>query len=218
MPDPTDPLDPTGPYSSGSGSTAPGRGPAARRPAAPPVIDAGKLAGLLAAPERLRVFSALVLGASDVEGIVAATGLDVRSAVTALGRLVDGELVIGSDDTGWFPVERAFAEAARAAAPPPSPTGVDGEATPDAAKVLRAFVRDGRLLQIPMQRAKRLVVLELLAQEFEPGRRYSEKMVNLILGKWHADTAALRRYLVDEEYLSREAGVYWRSGGPVPVD
>ena len=62
---------------------------------------------------------------------------------------------------------------------------------------------------------KRLVILDLLAQEFEPGRRYSEPMVNLMLGKWHADTAALRRYLVDEGFLDREAGEYWRSGGTV---
>jgi hypothetical protein len=62
-------------------------------------------------------------------------------------------------------------------------------------------------------------VLDLLAQEFEPGRRYSEKAVNLALGRWHADTAALRRYLVDEGFLDRAGGEYWRTGGSfVPGD
>jgi hypothetical protein len=42
-------------------------------------------------------------------------------------------------------------------------------------------------------------------------------MVNLMLGKWHADTAALRRYLVDEGFLDRADGVYWRAGGTVEV-
>ena len=42
-------------------------------------------------------------------------------------------------------------------------------------------------------------------------------MVNLMLGRWHPDTAALRRYLVDEEFLDRAAGEYWRAGGPVPL-
>ena len=55
----------------------------------------------------------------------------------------------------------------------------------------------------------------MLAQEFEPGERYSEAMVNLMLGKWYADTAALRRYLVDEGFLDRDAGQYWRMGGTV---
>jgi hypothetical protein len=40
-------------------------------------------------------------------------------------------------------------------------------------------------------------------------------MVNLILGKRHADTAALRRHLVDHGFLDRADGQYWRSGGTV---
>jgi hypothetical protein len=61
-------------------------------------------------------------------------------------------------------------------------------------------------------------VLDWLSQRFEPGERYSEARVNLILGQVHADTAALRRYLVDEEFLTRERGVYWRSGGTFAPD
>ena len=32
------------------------------------------------------------------------------------------------------------------------------------------------------------------------------------------DHGVLRRYLVDEGFLSRQAGVYWRSGGTVDVE
>ena len=67
-----------------------------------------------------------------------------------------------------------------------------------------------------MSFVKRLVVLDWLAQDFEIGETYSEKMVNLILGKRYADTAALRRYLVDNGFLNRAEGSYWRSGGTVP--
>jgi hypothetical protein len=28
----------------------------------------------------------------------------------------------------------------------------------------------------------------------------------------------LRRYLVDEGFMSRQAGIYWRSGGTVDLD
>jgi len=83
------------------------------------------------------------------------------------------------------------------------------------AKVLRSFVVDGRLVSIPTKHGKRQAVLNWLAQEFEPGRRYSEAMVNLIIGQRHADTAALRRYLVDDGYLDRANGEYWRAGGTV---
>jgi hypothetical protein len=34
-----------------------------------------------------------------------------------------------------------------------------------------------------------------------------------MLQLFHPDFAALRRYLVDEGFLTREDGVYWRSGG-----
>lgn len=36
-------------------------------------------------------------------------------------------------------------------------------------------------------------------------------------GRCHDDFAALRRYLVDEGFLARRDGYYWRSGGTVHV-
>ena len=82
---------------------------------------------------------------------------------------------------------------------------------------LQVFMRDGRLAQIPVRRAKRLLLLDCIAQAFAPGRRYSEAEVNALLRSLHDDHAALRRYLVDEDFLSREDGYYWRSGGTVEV-
>ena len=78
-------------------------------------------------------------------------------------------------------------------------------------KVLRDYMLpDGRLKQIPSQHKKLLAVLRYLAPRFEPGVRYSEKEVNAMLKPVNEDTAALRRYLVDEGFLARESGVYWR--------
>jgi len=178
-------------------------------------IDAALLAGLMADPARRRVVAALILGATTTADVREATGLDARAAGRALSRLVDADLVVRDEKGFHYLVEEAFGHAARAAAPTADAAQPDehGDATPEVARVLRAFVRDGRLLSIPTVRAKRLVILDLLAQEFEPGRRYSERRVNTILGRWHEDTAALRRYLVDEEFMEREAGEYWRAGG-----
>jgi hypothetical protein len=61
------------------------------------------------------------------------------------------------------------------------------------------------------------LLLDSIAQSFEPGRRYSEAEVNAILRTLHDDHAALRRYLVDEDFLSREDGRYWRTGGTVDI-
>ena len=74
-------------------------------------------------------------------------------------------------------------------------------------------MRDGRITSIPAQHGKRLVLLDMLSQQFEPGRRYTEAQVNTILQRWHDDHAALRRYLVDDGFLDRDAGEYWRTGG-----
>ncbi len=156
--------------------------------------DAAGLAGLLADATRRRVFAALVLGDRTVEQVRNSTGLTTREIVRAVARLVDGELVVAGSDGMYFVVEEAFTAAAREAAP------------------VRA-ADDGRLTAIPRQRSKRLVVLDRLAQEFEPGQHYSERQVNAILRPWHEDTAALRRYLVDEGFMERDHGEYWRAGG-----
>ena len=78
-------------------------------------------------------------------------------------------------------------------------------------------MRGGRLISIPVQRTKRRTVLGHLVRVFEPGVRYPEREVNALLAVWYADVAALRRHLVYEGFLAREAGVYWRSGGYVEV-
>ena len=89
--------------------------------------------------------------------------------------------------------------------------------TPEDQRVVARFVVDGRLVQVPTRRSKRLLVLDHLAQRFEPGRTYPESEVNQVLGAFHDDYAALRRYLVEEGFLTREANVYWRSGGTFAV-
>jgi hypothetical protein len=81
--------------------------------------------------------------------------------------------------------------------------------------VVERFMPGGRLVQMPAKRARRLVVLDQVARSFEPGRRYPEAEVNVVLRTFYDDYAALRRYLVDEGLLSREGGEYWRSGGTV---
>ena len=89
-------------------------------------------------------------------------------------------------------------------------------AEPD--RVLRNFLRDGQLVTIPAKQSKRRIVLDHIARLFEPGVRYDEREVNAVLRAFHPDYAALRRYLVDEHFLDREHGVYWRIGGTVDFD
>lgn len=79
-------------------------------------------------------------------------------------------------------------------------------------KVLDTFFDDaGRLTQIPTQRAKRLVVLRKLVEEFQPDRAYPERELNAILRRFHDDVASLRRNMIEEKLLARTtAGIYKR--------
>lgn len=73
---------------------------------------------------------------------------------------------------------------------------------------------DGRLRQIPSQQKKLEAVLRYIIRDFEPGLHYTEKQVNEIIGRYHEDTAGLRRDLIDHKMLARDArGTdYWRIG------
>jgi len=102
------------------------------------------------------------------------------------------------------------------------PTDGRGPVPPDivdpaTAAVFRAFFVEGRLQTMPAKRSKRLVVLDHIARVFEPGVRYPETDVNTLLRAFHADYAMLRRALVDEGFLARDHGVYWRIGGGVDL-
>lgn len=183
--------------------------------------DAGTFVGLLADETRLRVLSAITLGARTVDAIGDTTALDGKAVHKALERLVASGIVVVDGDQGGFRValDRFRAAARRAAEQrPPTPGPEVLGATPDQADVLRNFLAGDRLTHLPAARTKRLVVLDFLAGRFEPGKVYPEPEVNDELGQWHPDYAALRRALVDEGFLERRDNFYWRSGGTVDID
>ena len=181
--------------------------------------EAATLLGLLADDDRLRTVAALVLhpGPATMADVTAASGLDVRRAATALSRLANAGVVDQAGDAYILRPE-VFREAHLSMGHEAAPAPVDSGLGADADRVLRVFVRDGRLTQIPAVHSKRLVVLDWLANMFEPGRAYPEPEVNETLKAVHPDFAALRRYLVDEEFLHRRDGFYWRAGGTFAVD
>ncbi len=160
------------------------------------------------------MYAAVVLGAGTPSEVAAGSGLPAREVVSALRRLEQGGLVRVVNgrlvaDTG------AFKDAVREYSPEPAEEPVDPDR--QRAAVLRAFVREGRLVQLPAARSKRRIVLEHIAACFEPGVRYPERAVDAVLRAWYDDYVTLRRYLIDEDLMARENGLYWRTGGYVDV-
>ena len=79
-------------------------------------------------------------------------------------------------------------------------------------KVIDAFFEYGKLKAIPTQRKKERIVLEEIARAFEYDRIYTEREVNIIIADFYDDFCTIRRDMIAEGLLGREAGGggYWR--------
>lgn len=173
------------------------------------MVAPATLAGLLADEDRLRVFAAVALGARTVGDAARAAGIDETTVQNVLPRLVQTGVIEQRD--GLRVSTPALKAAARAR--PARQRGAT-DATPGEQRILRNFVVDGRLVRLPARHQQKRTVLGYVARRFEQGREYDEREVNTLLGELHDDTAALRRYLVDEGLLERSGGVYRRATPP----
>jgi len=172
----------------------------------------------LAEPARLAVAGVLSRGPRTAGAIAQETGLRPDPVRRHLSRLAKVGLVeVEPDRRTYRLLPQTLRRAAEEAGPARDPGLALGAVDEEEETVLRQYFRAGRLGEIPVRRSKRLIVLQRLALEFEIGVRYPERQVNRILEKFHPDYAALRRYLVDDGFLTREKGEYWRTGGRVDV-
>ena len=171
---------------------------------------------------RLRIVGLLAARPYSVEELAAAVELTPGTVVHHLRRLEAAGLVASRADHPYveysLQLDRlhalgrqlgALERAEERAATLPGP---DGEPLPAFdARVLRAFVIDGRLAAIPAQEKKKLVVLRYLRDQcFAEDRPYPEPEVNARLALFHPDVASLRRHLVERGLMTRAAGVYHR--------
>jgi len=171
----------------------------------------------LADPERLAIAGLLARGDASASGLAAALDLPIKRVRSHLNRLTATGVARVTEARKYRLDAETLRWAAEQVGPPREAGMALGAANEDEEAVLRAFFRNGRLTEIPTKRSKRLIVLERIAIEFEPGWRYAEKEVNVVVGVFFNDYAAIRRYLVDEGFLARDHGIYWRAGGRVDV-
>jgi len=182
-------------------------------------MDESALSSLLDV-DRLAVAGALAVRAMTSDELVAVTGRDRRTVLSCLGDLRGVGIVVPDGESYRLDVD-ALSQAARkqALADVPMDSTMGFGMTDDERIVLERFFSGRTLREFPRQRSKQLVVLQRLALEFDVGRRYTEAEVNEILFPFFRDWSTLRRHLVDEGFLDREAvpggNRYWRSGGRV---
>jgi len=150
-----------------------------------------------------------------VEELAASFNVSPKKVAAAIGKLRAAGLIDAD-----LRLQNRVLRGAAAALPGEEPAAeqiLAGPWSEDERELLQRFFTGTRLREVPQSRKKRHIVLERLAQEFEPGLRYQERDVNFTLQLFHSDYAALRRYLVDEGMLTRAEGVYWRTGGRYPA-
>lgn len=77
-------------------------------------------------------------------------------------------------------------------------------------KVIDAFFEYGKLKSIPAQRKKERIVLEVIVENFEFDRIYSEREVNILIADFFDDFCTIRRDMISEQLLDRKGTNYWR--------
>ena len=77
-------------------------------------------------------------------------------------------------------------------------------------KIDQFFRPDGTLIRIPVKPAKKIAVLNQIAKELDSETKYPEKELNTVIAKFHDDTAAIRRHMIEFGILLRNSeSVYW---------
>ena len=169
---------------------------------------------------RLKIVALLAAGERSVEELAAKLGLTSPTVSHHLSRLSAIGLVSARAE-GYYSIYRleegALAAMALRLLNETTLPAVAADVEMDAfdRKVLATYLdADGRIQAFPAQRKKELAILRHVVKAFEPGRRYSEKEANTVLRRFSADTARLRRHLVDFGFMDRQGGGgdYWTAG------
>ena len=167
----------------------------------------------MASADRLRIVGLLSQGAKRAAEIAEALGMHPSDVMRHLEQLTASGVV--SETDGVYDLnEKAIESLARSQFEGKRPSYVPKEdQEEDARKVLKNYLNaDGTIRQIPQMGNKLLIILNFIVDAFSLDATYTEKEVNTILRRFHLDTAALRRYLVDYGLMARESDGtrYWR--------
>ena len=169
----------------------------------------------LADQSRLRILQSLAMEDMYVERLAERLGVTPPTVSFHLKKLAEAGLVRSyrTQYYAMYALNRELLEARIIDLLQQQPGEADAQARRDEVyrqKVLASFFEYGKLKSIPAQKKKERIVLEELLKGFEPGRKYTEREVNIILADTYDDFCTLRRDMIGEGLLCRENGIYWR--------
>lgn len=76
-------------------------------------------------------------------------------------------------------------------------------------KVLKAFMKNKRLIKLPVQHKKKMIILDEFVKKFKTGKKYSENEIDGIINETYDDHCTIRRLLIEEGIMQRENQIYW---------
>lgn len=171
---------------------------------------------LLANETRLRVIGLVAESEQSVGSLARRLQLTEATMSHHLAKLTaSGLLTMRAEGTTHYyrldpaalqSINKSLLKPAKLLAAPPSATGSSAEA-----RILRAFVVDGKIRKMPEAHSKRQAVLQWVVDQLED-RRYREREISGILERYFADYATLRRELINHGLMKRENGIYWKAG------
>lgn len=164
---------------------------------------------------RLQILKSLMIEDMYVERLAERLGITAPTVSFHLKKLTEAGIVSSYKSQYYmmYSLNRAILETSILELLKERSEDADIQAQRDAAyrqKVIDTFFEYGKLKSIPSQRKKERIVLEVIADRFEFDRIYTEKEVNLLIADFYDDFCTIRRDMIGENLLSRNADGYWR--------
>ena len=177
--------------------------------------NALKLFKCLSDTSRLRIIQSLTQGDMYTELLAERLELTPPTVSFHMKKLEDAGLVISRKEQYYtvYSLNRAVLEKSLYEVAASEPEQIDEQQKREEAyrqRVIKAFFEYGKLRSIPVQRKKKLICYELIAEHFEPGKVYEEKEVNAIISPIYEDYCTVRRDMISEGIFNRDGTRYVR--------
>ena len=177
--------------------------------------NALKIFKSLADTSRLRIVQSLTKGEMYTELLAERLGITPSTVSFHMKKLEDAGIVVSRKEQYYivYSLNRDVLESSLFDVAAAEPEQIDEQQKREAEyrqKVIDSFFEYGKLKAIPVQRKKKLICYEVIAESLIPGKVYNEKDLNDIISQIHEDYCTIRRDMISEGIFQRDGGRYVR--------
>jgi len=171
-------------------------------------MDSVKIFKSLADSSRLKILNTILLKPHSVEEIAAITGLSVSTVSFHLQKLTRAGLS-NRERMQYYSLFSAKSELLeKKLSELISPNGIDNSVISGLeeynSKVLRTFLSNGKIIKMPVQKKKQMVIINYIASFLESGKNYTESEINEFIKIYYDDYCLIRRIFIEEKIMERE--------------